>query len=115
MVIYWNLALNEDFGPHNGGCANCRPVVTVANNNSWIAYNEEYYGLAQFGKFVSENGSNRLGVTMQGGWGCMNGTAFINNDNSVVGIVSNFCQTPQFTTIARPSDYVEVRDCVTCK
>ena len=60
MVVYWNLALNEDFGPHNGGCANCRPVVTIANDNSWIAYNEEYYGLAQFGKFISENGSNRL-------------------------------------------------------
>lgn len=28
-VVLWNLALDEQHGPHAGGCADCRGVVTI--------------------------------------------------------------------------------------
>ncbi|HTN41160.1 MAG TPA: glycosyl hydrolase, partial [Asticcacaulis sp.] len=28
-VLMWNLALDENFGPHKGGCGDCRGIVTI--------------------------------------------------------------------------------------
>jgi glucosylceramidase len=53
---YWGMALNPSSGPNvanaNGGCTNCRGMVTVDNSNGTFTLNEDYYIWAQFAKFV---------------------------------------------------------------
>jgi glucosylceramidase len=81
-VMLWNLALDEKDGPQNGGCTNCRGVVTIDQSTGEVAYNVEYYTLGHFSKFVdpgavrigSSPGVNRLPVNV----------AFINPDGSIV-------------------------------
>ena len=51
-ALYWNLALNENNGPHIGGCSNCRGVVTIDSNSGAVTLNEEYYTIAHASKFV---------------------------------------------------------------
>src|SRR5690606_937616 len=42
-VLLWNLALDPSGGPTNGGCQDCRGVVTVDPSNGTVSRNEEYY------------------------------------------------------------------------
>lgn len=51
-VILWNLALDENSGPHLGGCGNCRGVVTINQKNGAITRNVEYYVLGHASRFV---------------------------------------------------------------
>ena len=51
-AIYWNLALDQNAGPHQGGCDTCRGVVTINNGNGNVSLNEEYYTIAHASKFV---------------------------------------------------------------
>lgn len=60
-VLLWNLALDEQHGPHTGGCGNCRGVVTIRSDGS-IVRNEEYYALGHVSKFVPR-GAWRIGST----------------------------------------------------
>ena len=50
-AIFWNLALDEQDGPKNGGCQNCRGVVTLPTGIS-MTRNEEYYVLAHMARHV---------------------------------------------------------------
>jgi len=51
-VLMWNLALDEKHGPHTGGCADCRGVVTINSTDGSIVRNEEYYAFAHASGFV---------------------------------------------------------------
>ncbi|HEV8364628.1 MAG TPA: glycoside hydrolase family 30 beta sandwich domain-containing protein [Gemmatimonadaceae bacterium] len=51
-VLMWNLALDEKHGPHTGGCADCRGVVTINSTDGSIVRNEEYYAFAHASRFV---------------------------------------------------------------
>jgi glucosylceramidase len=51
-VALWNIALDENHGPHNGGCDNCRGVVTINSATGEITRNPEYYALAHASRFV---------------------------------------------------------------
>jgi glucosylceramidase len=51
-VLLWNLALDQHFGPHKGGCGNCRGVVTIDSNTDAVTRNPEYYALAHASRFV---------------------------------------------------------------
>merc|ERR1712217_619644 len=57
-VLHWNLALNENNGPHcDGGacCDGCRGVVTVPSNVTDIdsvTFNVEFVGLAHHTRFL---------------------------------------------------------------
>jgi glucosylceramidase len=53
-VALWNLALDESFGPHKGGCGNCRGVVTINSKTGAYTRNVEYYSLAHASKFVQQ-------------------------------------------------------------
>lgn len=57
-VLLWNLALDPNDGPQNGGCSNCRGVVTVTGT-TWQT-NVEYFLLAHAAKHVLP-GSVRIG------------------------------------------------------
>jgi len=60
-VILWNLALDDQHGPHTGGCGNCRGVVTIAAGGA-VTRNVEYYALGHASRFVRP-GARRIAST----------------------------------------------------
>ncbi|MFI4958513.1 MAG: glycoside hydrolase family 30 beta sandwich domain-containing protein [Lysobacterales bacterium] len=51
-VVYWNLALDEKYGPHFGGCGSCKGMVTIDSGTGAVSRNDEYYAFAHFSRFV---------------------------------------------------------------
>jgi glucosylceramidase len=58
-VLMWNLALDENHGPHLGGCNNCRGVVTIDTRTGQYKREVEYYAFAHASKFVRP-GAHRI-------------------------------------------------------
>ena len=81
----WNLALDEKHGPHTGGCANCRGVVTIDSRDGTVTRNEEYYAFAHASRFVRP-GARRVASTNVA---ALDNVAFRNEDGSRVLIVLN--------------------------
>jgi glucosylceramidase len=50
--VKWNLAGDQNYGPHAGGCATCRPLVSVNTSSGYANYTIEFYTLGHFSKFV---------------------------------------------------------------
>lgn len=89
-VIKWNIALDQNHGPTNGGCFNCGGLVTInhtATTPATISYNEDYYALGHISKFVKP-GAYRIGSTTFGSSG-IEDVAFRNIDGSKVLIAFN--------------------------
>jgi glucosylceramidase len=85
-VALWNLALDENYGPHLGGCGDCRGVVTINSATGQVTRNEEYYALAHASRFVRP-GAVRIESTASNG---LETVAFRNaDDQSTVLIVLN--------------------------
>jgi glucosylceramidase len=57
--VKWSLALDENNGPHTGGCSTCTPIVTVNSTSGNITYGGEYYTMGHFSKYVLP-GANRI-------------------------------------------------------
>jgi glucosylceramidase len=51
-VVYWNLALDEQHGPHFGGCDACKGIVLIDSRTGEVSRNDEYYAFAHFSRFV---------------------------------------------------------------
>src|SRR3989454_8493442 len=95
-VILWNLALDENHGPHTGGCGDCRGVVTINSASGAITRNVEYYALAHASRFVRA-GARRIASTS--GVAGLESVAFRNaDDGSKALIVVN--TDPQDRTFA---------------
>jgi glucosylceramidase len=88
-VTLWNIALDQNSGPQNGGCTACRGVVTVDDSVSppAITRNVEYYLLGHLGKFV-QPGGYRIDSNTYGS-GSLEDVAFVNPDGSIVLLVLN--------------------------
>jgi glucosylceramidase len=86
-VALWNLALNENAGPHLGGCGNCRGVITINSRTGFVTRNVEYYALAHASQFVKPGAHRIASTTTVGG---LESVAFKNvDDGSKVLIVLN--------------------------
>ncbi|WP_328989466.1 RICIN domain-containing protein [Kribbella sp. NBC_01245] len=85
-VTLWNMALDQNSGPTNGGCADCRGVVTIDSNNGNVSYNVEYYVLGHASKFVLP-GAQRISSTTFAG--DVESVAFRNPDGSIALIALN--------------------------
>ncbi|MGC2288061.1 MAG: carbohydrate-binding protein [Candidatus Acidiferrum sp.] len=59
VYVKWSLALDENNGPHTGGCSTCTPLVTVNSTSGNITYGSEYYTMGNFSKYVLP-GANRI-------------------------------------------------------
>jgi len=96
-ALFWNLALDENHGPKNNGCSNCRGVVTITSQGQ-IYKNEEYYSLAHFSKFIRPEAVRILSRVAQQ---LMNidAVAFQNIDSSKVLIVANYSDTYKTFTV----------------
>jgi glucosylceramidase len=84
-VLLWNLALDEQHGPHTGGCGNCRGVVTIRSDGT-VQRNEEYYALAHASRFVRPGARRVASSSAAGG---IESAAFRNGDGSRILIVVN--------------------------
>lgn len=82
-TLLWNLALDPAYGPHNGGCGDCRGVVTIDPMTGAVTRNVEYYALAHASRFI-RTGAVRIGAAASGGF---EASAFANPDGSTVAIV----------------------------
>ena len=90
-VALWNLALDENGGPHLGGCGNCRGVITIDSRSGVVTRNVEYYALAHASKFVRPGAHRIASSTRVGG---LESVAFRNaDDGSRVLIVLNTAAT----------------------
>ncbi|MEU2244618.1 ricin-type beta-trefoil lectin domain protein [Streptomyces sp. NPDC018338] len=61
----WSLALNQDMGPHNGGCGTCTGLITVQQGGpraGQVDYTVEYYTTGHLTKFVRP-GAYRIAST----------------------------------------------------
>jgi glucosylceramidase len=83
--VKWSLALDENQGPHTGGCGTCTGIVTVNSTSGNITYGTEFYTMGQFSKYVLPGAnrvysSNSLGIVT---------VAFVNPDASKVLVAFN--------------------------
>jgi glucosylceramidase len=86
-VALWNLALDENAGPHLGGCGNCRGVITINSGTGFVTRNVEYYALAHASQFVRPGAHRIASTTNVGG---LQSVAFKNaDDGTKVLIVLN--------------------------
>jgi len=66
--IKWSLAVDQNMGPHNGGCGTCTGLITVHNGDSrsgQVDYTVEYYTMGHLTKFVKP-GAVRIDSTANG-------------------------------------------------
>jgi glucosylceramidase len=64
-VVKWSLAVDQNMGPHNGGCGTCTGLITVHNGDGrsgQVDYTVEYYDMGQLTKFVKP-GAYRIDST----------------------------------------------------
>lgn len=90
-VLMWNLALDEKFGPHKGGCSDCRPVVTIDSETGAVTRTQEYYAFGHASRFVKP-GAVRIGSPAR--LGDLRTVAFQNRDGGRVLIVLNVGREP---------------------
>jgi glucosylceramidase len=91
-VSLWNLALDENHGPHKGGCGDCRGVVTIDSKTGAVTRNAEYYALAHASRFVRP-GARRIASTS--GSGGLDTVAFRNDDGAIALLVANPAAKPR--------------------
>lgn len=77
-LFMWNLALNPASGPHEGGCDNCRGLLTIDPGGAFTP-NPEFYTLAHLAR-AANRGAVRLAATARDG---LPVTAFENPDGTI--------------------------------
>jgi len=92
-ILLWNLALDENRGPHAGGCATCSGVVMIDSRDGAVSRNDEYYVLGHASRFVRRD-AVRIASTDTTSDGVDN-VAFRNVDGSQVLIAVNSNAQPR--------------------
>jgi len=88
-ALLWNLALDQNNGPQNNGCSDCRGVITINNTFGQISNNVEYYSIAHFSKYVRP-GAVRISTNVPQTLSNIGVVAFQNMDGSKVMVVCNY-------------------------
>ncbi|NYF79565.1 glycoside hydrolase family 30 beta sandwich domain-containing protein [Granulicella arctica] len=89
-VMLWNLVLDPHGDPHNGGCGDCRALLTLEQHPgkpATLGRNVEYYILAHAAPFVHP-GAVRVAGTVRGSRD-LETTAYRNLDGTFVVLVLN--------------------------
>jgi glucosylceramidase len=63
--VKWSLAVDQNMGPHSGGCGTCTGLITVHNGDGLtgkVDYTVEYYDMGHLTKFVKP-GAYRIDST----------------------------------------------------
>jgi glucosylceramidase len=104
-VVLWNLALDQNHGPHLGGCTKCRAVVTVDHSTSpaTITPTVDFTALAHASKFVLPGAFRIDSNSSQPS--PLKHVAFRNPDGSLVLLGLNPTDAPLSFTIAWQGRY----------
>ncbi|MCQ4079063.1 glucosylceramidase [Streptomyces sp. RB6PN25] len=97
-VVKWSLAVDQNMGPHNGGCGTCTGLITVHNGDSrsgQVDYTIEYYDMGQLTKFVKP-GAYRIDSTANS---TISNVAWLNPDGSKALIAYNGSGSAQQFTV----------------
>jgi glucosylceramidase len=97
-VVKWSLAVDQNMGPHNGGCGTCTGLITVHNGDSrsgQVDYTVEYYDMGQLTKFVKP-GAYRVDSTASS---TVPNVAWINPDGSKALVAYNGSGSTQSFTV----------------
>jgi glucosylceramidase len=89
--VKWSLALDQNLGPHTGGCGTCTPIVTVNSSTGAVTYTVEYFTMGHFSKFVLPGAVRIYSSNAQG----TVTAAFLNSDGSKVLVAYNDSGAPQ--------------------
>ncbi len=97
-VTKWSLAVDQNRGPHNGGCGTCDGLITVHNGDGrhgQVDYTIEYYTMGHLTKFVKP-GAHRIAST---GSSAVPNVAWRNPDGSKALIAYNDSAGAQTMTV----------------
>src|SRR5437764_667697 len=94
-VQLFNVAENQYYGPQNGGCNDCKPVVQVDTNTNAVSYTVDYYVLTEASS-VLESGARIISTSSSNG---LQAVAGLNPDNTTGLYVSNPSQTSATFTV----------------
>ncbi|WP_328667989.1 ricin-type beta-trefoil lectin domain protein [Streptomyces sp. NBC_00322] len=97
-VTKWSLAVDQNRGPHNGGCGVCDGLITVHNGDSrhgQVDYMIEYYTMGHLTKFVRP-GAQRIASTASS---AVPNVAWRNPDGSKALIAYNDSSSAQSLTV----------------
>lgn len=84
IALEWNLANDENFGPHTpGGCTECKGALTITENR--IIKNVSYYIIAHAAKWVVPGSVRIANSAVQG----LPAVSFLTPDNKIISIVLN--------------------------
>jgi glucosylceramidase len=104
IALLWNLALDQNGAPHENNASTCRGVVTINASSGQVAYNEEYYSLAHFSKFVRP-GAKRISTTIPQTLADLGAVAFQNPDGTKAMVVSNYGTTSKSFSVKQGTRY----------
>jgi glucosylceramidase len=93
--VKWSLALDQNLGPHDGGCGNCTPIVTVNSSTGAITKDIEFYTLGHYSKYVLPGATHIYSSNANG----IDSVAFENPDGSKALIAYNDSTTSQAFTV----------------
>ncbi|KAK3243475.1 hypothetical protein CYMTET_46872 [Cymbomonas tetramitiformis] len=110
-VMHYNLMLDEDSGPHQGGCGWCRGALTLVKEDSGysIVKNEEYWGIHLMSKWLRP-GARRVSTEVLFRYDdnvCVDAISFRNVDGSTVMVAANQCEASQWFAVQRATDYFD--------
>ncbi|WP_432841289.1 ricin-type beta-trefoil lectin domain protein [Dactylosporangium sp. CA-092794] len=94
----WSLAVDQNMGPHNGGCGTCTGLITVHNGDSrsgQVDYTIEYYTMGHLTKFVKP-GAWRVDSTANAS---VPNIAYLNTDGTRALIAYNNTGSTQQVTV----------------
>lgn len=97
-VTKWSLAVDQNRGPHNGGCGTCDGLITVHNGDSrhgQVDYTIEYYTMGHLTKFVKP-GAQRIASTASS---AVPNVAWRNPDGSKALIAYNDSSSARTVTV----------------
>jgi glucosylceramidase len=97
-VVKWSLAVDQNDGPHNGGCGTCTGLITVHHGDSQsgqVSYTVEYYDMGQLTKFVKP-GAYRIASTANSS---VPNVAWLNPDGSKALVTYNETGAAQPITV----------------
>lgn len=95
-VLWWNLALDPAAGPRNGGCQDCRGVLTVDPGTAEVTPTTEFWLLAHVGAHLPR-GSERVEST--GGPHGVETAAFVTPDDRRVLLLLNDTAVARTVTV----------------
>jgi glucosylceramidase len=97
-MVKWSLAVDQNMGPHNGGCGTCTGLITVHNGDSrsgQVDFTIEYYSMGHLTKFVKP-GATRIDSTDNSS---VRNVAWRNPDGSKALIAYNTSGSTQNTRV----------------